>query len=104
MDEYINSKKIEVRKILIKKAKNKQSTYYSEVMAECHISRRWIGKILGRLGDYCYDHKEPILPALVELKGGGIGVGYKYVVNNCGADLSYKNEQEKCFIYWENKT
>jgi hypothetical protein len=103
MEAYINRKKIEVRNILIPMAKNGKSTYYSEVMEKCYISRRWIGKILGNLGKYCYDKKEPILSSLVELKQGGIGEGYDYVVKNFGADANYKNEQRKCFSYWKNK-
>ena len=103
MSDYINSKYKEVREALIKKAVKGKSTYYSELMSEFHISRRWIGKILFCVADCCHSNKEPILTALVEHKRGGIGDGYIYVVRSYGADIDYKKEQEKCFKYWKNK-
>jgi len=103
MDDYLNTKKVEVREILVRLAKNRETTYYSKIMTDCHISRSKIGKILIKVAEYCYDHDEPILSSLVEKKGGGIGEGYYYVVNQFRADRDYKKEQEKCFEYWENK-
>ena len=94
MYDYINSKFYEVRIELAKKAKNGKSTYYSELMKNFQISRRWIGKILFRVADSCHTNNEPILTALVEHKRGGIGDGYLNVVNNFGADIDYKREQE----------
>jgi hypothetical protein len=102
MDEYLDSKKIEVRDILIKMAKNGKPTYYSKIMTDCRISRSMIGKILFKVAEYCYDNNEPILSSLVELKEGGIGEGYICVVNSYKADSNYKKEQEKCFKYWKN--
>jgi len=101
MDDYLNTKKVEVREILVKLAKNRKTTYYSKIMTACHISRSKIGKILIKVAEYCHDHNEPILSSLVELKRGGIGEGYNYVVNHFRADPNYKKEQEKCFNYWE---
>jgi len=102
MGDYVNTKKVEVREILVKLAKNRKITYYSKIMTACHISRRKIGEVLIAVAEYCYDHDEPILSSLVEYKGGGIGEGYYYVVNQFRADPNYKKEQEKCFEYWEN--
>jgi|GEM_PF-3800293 len=103
MSDYINSKQDEIRIALIKKAKSGKSTYYSELMENFHISRRWIGKILFCVADCCHKNNEPILTALVEHINGGIGDGYIKVVNAYGADINYKKEQEECFCYWKNK-
>jgi hypothetical protein len=102
MEEYLETKKIEVREILVKTAKNGKATYYSKIMDDCHISRSKIGKILEKVAKYCYNNKEPILSSLVELKRGGIGNGYYNVVDNFKADIDYKKEQEKCFEYWSH--
>jgi hypothetical protein len=96
---YLDVKKIEVRKILVKMAKIGKPIYYSDIMKLCNISRSKIGKILLKVAEYCFNNNEPILSSLVELKRGGIGEGYSYVVNNYKADNDYKVEQKKCFKY-----
>ena len=101
MGEYINRKGSEAKEFLVKKAVNKKTTYYSEVMSEIHTSRRWIGSILIQVASLCHEKNEPILSSLVEYKnGGGVGKGYEYVVTHFGASQNYKKEQEKCFCRW----
>jgi hypothetical protein len=100
MYNYLDIKKVEVLEILIKMAKDRETTYYSKVMIDCHISRSKIGKILIKVAEYCYNNNEPILSSLVELKRGGIGKGYYCVVKQFNADRDYKKEQKKCFEYW----
>ena len=105
MEEYINRKGSEAKEFLLKKAKDKKATYYSEVMEEIHTSRRWIGSILIQVASLCHENNEPILSSLVEhkKKNGGIGEGYEYVVTHFGARQNYKEEQKKCFLHWENR-
>lgn len=109
----------EVRKYLIEVARKRQTSTYSEVNDACRLGLVWegnhasaeIGRILGEISEYEFQHNRPLISAIVFKKGTTeqgegfyalcehLGIGTQTQLrNNFFAEL----EVGRCHDYWSN--
>jgi hypothetical protein len=92
-----------VFKILVIKAKAKKKIHYSDLMSKERISRRWIGTVVGDIGNYLKKMNVPLLNAIVIRKDTGYPNrnGFGPYIGDDFATISENEYRRRVEAIWE---